>query len=95
MIVAFPDRVAAWTYYCDDCSDSGWLESWCPVTAKNRYPHLPMQACGRDHHPTFTGHTWVQPCFCRATNPKIQKAREAQAQYAAQRTGAAQRTEGR
>lgn len=78
--IKLPTVRREWRYYCDDCSDSGWMEHWC---GDGEPPHLERNDCARisDHVP----HSWVQACPCAPRNPEIQRRVLAQARYAEQR----------
>lgn len=65
----------AWSYYCEDCSDSGWRTYWCGTTETRRQPWLTLKACERRGHES--DHEWVGPCACAGTNPDVQRKRAA------------------
>jgi hypothetical protein len=58
-----------WRYYCEDCSDSGWLTRWCGEKAPK--PWNELQHCGR--HREHGAHEWVTTCPCAPTNPDVQR----------------------
>ena len=79
-----------WRYYCEDCSDIGWMAFWCgDVTVQvdgvatmtpGYKPWMVMGKCQRDgkHY----AHEYVQHCRCYASNPHLIRKREAQRKYA-------------
>lgn len=59
-----------WTYYCQKCSDSGWLGHWCGGDAMGPpKPWLIPRQCERrnDH----AAHEWVALCACVESNPDV------------------------
>lgn len=60
-----------WRYYCDDCSDSGWVSIWCGSPERAKPWQVVGGDCGRsvEHAP----HEFVKPCPCASTNPDIQR----------------------
>lgn len=73
-----------WRYYCEDCSDGGYVSYWCGETGPTRKPWQVPSFCGRDHE--HAGHEWVGKCQCWNTNPTLLKSRERLARQAATRT---------
>lgn len=69
-----------WKQECEDCSDTGWLPLWCGEPGPTRKPWMPLEQCQRDHE--HIPHEWVGQCPCWATNTKLIRKREAQAQNA-------------
>lgn len=77
-----------WSYYCEDCSDTGRWSVWCnktPGSEATRKPWVMVQACPTGAN-CFYPHEWVRECACWHTNPALIRKREEQAKYAAQRT---------
>lgn len=74
-----------WTYYCDDCSDTGMRSYHCGTQAKvngvDRQPWLVTRQC--DRRGEHGGHEWAGRCQCWDTNPALIRKRENQAKYAA------------
>jgi len=61
-----------WRYYCEDCSDSGWLTFWCGETPDvERFPWLVRRRCNRNRE--HYAHEWVTACPCAPTNPDVQR----------------------
>lgn len=79
-----------WSYYCEDCSDSGWRWVWCGERCIGEgddkreiaNPWHDSRPCGRtfSHSP----HEWVTPCPCIEWNPQLKRKREAQQKFADQ-----------
>lgn len=61
-----------WTYYCEDCSDLGWVTFACGVGPSK--PWVERRDCGR--HRDHGWHEWVAPCPCAERNPDVQRKRE-------------------
>ena len=57
-----------WTYYCDDCRDSGWLDCYCGPDPLPK-PWLKREACGRRGE--HGSHEWVRLCGCVLRNPDV------------------------
>ncbi len=58
-----------WSYYCDECSDTGWLRATCTSSTLCGRPfQLPHRRLddytGRGR--CSRGHTFVTPCWCAA-----------------------------
>lgn len=73
-----------WRYYCDDCSDTGWVTAWCGPADQCRRTWVQEARCPstqEDHAP----HEWVHQCACWASNPALVKKRTEQCRYAADR----------
>lgn len=75
-----------WTYYCDDCSDTGMRSYWCADASSTRFPHLVVVRCQtpncdkiRRGHPRY-GHEWTSPCPCAETNYEVQRKKKMYAQ---------------
>lgn len=78
-----------WRYYCEDCSDLGWMSFWCgEVTVQvdgqaqivpGYKPWMVLGKCQRDgkHY----AHEYVQHCRCYESNPALIRKREAQRKY--------------
>jgi hypothetical protein len=73
-----------WNYYCQDCSDSGWVTVWC---AGRLDEDGDVQASGRrtlaceytrdcERRGPHGAHEWSTPCPCAATNPDVIRRRE-------------------
>ncbi len=67
-----------WAYYCQRCSDSGWVSQWCGGPAPKPWQFTTTCARPRKHDP----HEWVERCACVPTNPAIQRRRDSLAQTA-------------
>jgi len=73
-----------WTYYCDGCSDTGWLSMWCGEDQPPPRPWHESTACSLAC--THPPHEWVRRCACHETNPALLRKRERQQRYAARQT---------
>lgn len=75
-----------WKYYCEDCLDGGMVSKWCGEMPKNHKPWIAPEICQRikEHLP----HEWVTACTCVERNPAIQRRRQRDMQYAAERSQA-------
>ena len=69
-----------WKQECSDCGDTGWLPMWCGEPSATRKPWMPLEDCGRTSE--HLSHEWVGQCHCWATNTKLIRKRESQAQNA-------------
>ena len=71
-----------WVYYCDACSDTGWMSFWCGAPDARRQTWIVLGRCARPqaHGP----HEYVQHCACWASNPALVRKREAMRKYAAE-----------
>lgn len=78
-----------WRYYCEDCSDGGWVSRWCGdpvVTLKDgetrtlAKPWQEQRVCDRrgEHFP----HEWVERCPCFDTNPELVRKRKLAQKFA-------------
>jgi hypothetical protein len=70
--------VREWHDECTRCGDTGWAEFWCGE-GQNTMRHQEGH-CGRRR--PHSGHSWVEPCFCRPTNRTYQRRIGALASYA-------------
>jgi hypothetical protein len=78
-----PPAGKLWRYYCETCSDGGWESVWCGVgSSPNPWVTVHVD-CGRfGEHPP---HEFTRRCACWHSNPELQRKRDQQRQYAAQR----------
>jgi hypothetical protein len=66
-----------WRYYCEDCSDSGWLTFYClgvdDELGEKRYrrPWVLTRLCGE--HRAHVGHEFADRCPCASSNPDVQR----------------------
>ena len=69
-----------WNYYCDVCSDGGWVSHWCgePNPARKSWQSFSSCERTREHLP----HEWVAHCSCWESNPALQKKREREQKFA-------------
>lgn len=81
-VVTLPDgtEVAVrrrWTYYCDDCSDTGYVSYWCGNSKSARFPWLAVVRCeSKKCERLRVGgyeHEYVRPCPCAEMNPDVQR----------------------
>jgi hypothetical protein len=72
-----------WKYYCERCSDSGWVSWWCGDERANRQPWIEPSRCQRvtEHG----AHEWVGLCACAESNPAVLRKKETQLRMATQR----------
>jgi hypothetical protein len=75
--------VRFWRYYCDRCSDSGWVTHWCGEVTASHQPWLEAARCDRDR--AHDAHAWVTPCDCGPTNPAVHRRIETQVRMATAR----------
>ena len=75
-----PAATHAWTYCCENCSDSGWQSVWCG-SGRSRSAWVNVAAdCGR--YLTHGGHEFSRKCACWHINPVLVAARNRQRRYA-------------
>lgn len=77
-----------WKYYCDECSDSGWVSIWCDGYTRSDDESFPAgrrsqrteraEMCSRTE--AHGSHEWTMPCPCAATNPDVLRRRERERQ---------------
>lgn len=73
-------RAAEPVFACLFCLDGGWRPFWCLGAGEARTLDQPARAdgsivdCGRQT--PHSGHQYVAPCACLATNPVIARRRE-------------------
>jgi hypothetical protein len=77
-----------WTYYCQDCSDSGWVNLWCEGLIDDVDDVYPAgkRGLGCEYARPCTrrgahgAHEWTTGCPCAATNPDVLRKRERERQ---------------
>lgn len=74
-----------WTYYHEDCGDTGTQSLWCGEPGPTMKPWQLRQACERrtPHDP----HEWARRCTCWESNPALIRKRESQQKFADQKAG--------
>lgn len=73
---------------CEACSDTGWVSFWCGPVGPRMGTSERLDCERRGQH---VAHEYVRPCPCIGTNPVIQRKRDTQAQFAAQRVAEGER----
>lgn len=72
---------AVYRYFCEACSDMGWISLWCGAFAPHHKPWQALGHCGR--FGVHGNHEYVVHCACFDSNPKLVRDRERQRKYAA------------
>ena len=72
-----------WTYYCSDCSDTGWKTWWCGPGQSPASPWASCSPCQRNQE--HGSHEWVGRCACAGSNPAVRRKRESEIQMATKR----------
>lgn len=80
-----------WSYYCDECSDTGRRSIWCADTPSKAQPWMPARRCGARNCERFKradgyDHEWVEPCSCVDWNPWLKRKKDEAVKYAAERS---------